>query len=339
MKRIGLLTSIGLILIATGCGKKPSAIVDFEYTLQPKEPLAEQYMSIAVYDARMAGDKGEFDEKKWSEMTADLVQYHLQQAAENYEIPIKLVDREHLTITMEEKDLAAADITDAGDEIASAQVEGATAILTSEVTVKVDKQKGKGRTVSSIGGFAGRWGGGGHAGSSEVDKESRNITVTCAFALKDAANNSAIAAHNGKPAQHYERGKTSPFFGGSKTESDMTPRDKVIGEIVEAELQKFLVKFVPTEVTAQVTVKAGAHEMSEAGVRSLRIEDYETALANFKAAIAEEPDDHKSCFGAGVCCEKLGNMDDATKYYKTARSIKPKEPVYGESLNRVSTVG
>ena len=157
--------------------------------------------------------------------------------------------------------------------------------------------------------------------------------------LKDAADNSAIAAHNGKPAQYYQRGKPSPFFGSSKTEADMTPRDQVIGEIVDAELQKFLVKFVPTEITAQVTVKAGAHEMSEAGVRALRIDDYETALANFKAAIAEEPDDHKSCFGAGVCCEKLGNADDAAKYYKMARSIKPKEAVYGESLDRVSTVG
>jgi len=338
MKRNCVLMMLGLVLIVTGCSKAPTAMVDFSYTIQPKQSLSDDYMNIAVYNARMEGDKGEFDEKKWSEMTADLIQYHLQQAAENHNIPLKLVDREHMKIALGEKDLAAADITDSGDEIASAQIEGATAILTSKIMVKIDKQKGKGRTVSGLGAIAGGWGGGGRVQTSEVDKESRNITVTCQFQLKDAANNSAIFAYSGKPAQHYEKGKTSPFFGGSKTESDMTPRDKVIGEIVEDQLKRFLVKFVPTEIEATCKVKASGHEMSVEGVRAMVIDDYETALSNFKQAIAEDRDDHKSLFGAGVCCEKLKKYGEALKYYKQARSLKSKEGQYSDAVARVSTM-
>ncbi len=235
MKRIGVLTTLALLMVITGCSKKPTAMVDFTYTIQPRQPLSADYMSIAIYDTRMEGDTGEYDQKKWSEMTADLIHHHLQQAAEKHGIPLKLVDRQHIKLALAEKDLAAADITDSGDDMASAQIEGATAILTSKVNIKIDKQKGKGRTISSLGAIAGGWGGGGHVGSSEVDKESRNITVMCQFQLKDAGTNSSVVSHTGDFEQRADKGKPSPFFGGSKTEADMTPRDQVIGDIVSLE--------------------------------------------------------------------------------------------------------
>ncbi|MBN2559671.1 MAG: tetratricopeptide repeat protein [Phycisphaerae bacterium] len=338
MTRIGAVTTLGLLLVFSGCGKKPLATVEFSYTMQPKEPLPERYMSIAVRNADVSGDTGEFDQRKWCEMTADLIQYYLQQAAEKYDIPLKLVDREHLKIALDEKDLADADITDTSDEIASAQIEGVTANLTSRIIVKIDKQKATGRTVSGLGGFASRWGGGGSVSTDEVERERRSITVTCQFQLKDAADNSAIAAHSGKPRQYHERTKTSPFFGGSKTEADMAPRDKVIGEIIEEELQKFLVKFVPTEIHAVCEVKASSHEMSVEAVRAMVIDDYETALAHFKQVIAEDRDDDKSLFGAGVCCEKLEKFDEALKYYKQAKSLKPKEEQYDDAIDRVSSM-
>lgn len=339
MKRVGVLATVGLLLVVTGCGKKPGTLVDFSYTVQPKQPLAEDYMNIAVYDARMEGDTGEFDQKKWSEMTADLLRHHLQQAAEKHSVPLKLVDRQHMKIALGEKDLAAADITDSGDEIASAQIEGATAILTSKVTIKIEKQKGKSRTISSLGAIAGSWGGGGHVGTSEVDKESRSITVMCQFQLKDAGTNSIIVSHTGDFEQRHDKGKPSPFFGGSKTEADMTPRDKVIGDIVRGQIKDFLVKFVPTDLKAECHVKASAHEMSAEGVYALRTRDYEAALSNFKQAAGENREDHKSLFGAGVCCEAMKNYNEALRYYRQARDIKPKEAQYRDAVDRVSMLG
>jgi len=334
-----LLVVLSLFAIASGCGPKgPVATVDFSSVIQPKQPLDQKYMTIAVRNADVTGDTEEFDQKKWSVMAADMIQNGLQQAAEKYDVPLKLVDREHLKLAMEEKDLAAAGITDSGDKVASAQIQGATAVVTSKVTIKVDKQKGKGRTITDLGGWATGYGGGGHVHTEEVDKESRNITVQCQFQLKDAATNELIASHTGKPSQEFTKaGRTSPFFGGSKTEADMTPRDKIIGEKIDLQLREFFVKFVPTEIEAQAIVKPGKHEMSVAGVRALVIDDYETALANFKQALAEDADDHRSLFGAGVAAEKMKKYDEALRYYKQAQSLEPKEDQYSDAVSRAAT--
>ncbi len=85
-------------------------------------------------------------------------------------------------------------------------------------------------------------------------------------------------------------------------------------------------------------MRPGKHEMSAAGVRALVVDDYETALANFKEAVAAEPNDHRSLFGAGVACEKLKRYDEALRYYKQAQSFEPKEQQYVESVNRAATL-
>lgn len=324
-----------VVVAVAGCGKKPTAIVDFSYTIQPKQPLTEE-LKIAVVDARMEGDKGEFDEKKWSGLAAEMIRSRLQNSTDAHKLPITLVDREHVKKSLAEKDLAAADLTDSPEELGSAKIEGANAMLTSKITIKIDKQKGKGRTVSGLGAVAGHWGGGGHVQTDEVDKESRNITVACQFQLLDVTKHAILVGYSGEPVQNFEKGKTSPFFGGSKTESDLTPRDKVIGAVVDDQLTKFLCKFVPTEIKDSCEVKAGGNKLSEEAVKAMVVDDYEGGLAKFKAAIAENADDHKSLFGAGVCCEKLEKLPEALKYYKQARSMEPKDEQYRAAVERVS---
>ncbi|MFQ5429944.1 MAG: tetratricopeptide repeat protein [Phycisphaerae bacterium] len=341
MNRQSMWVVVCLIAAASGCSKKPTAIVDFTYEIKPKQPLSEQYMKIAVVDARMeVEDKtGEFDQKKWSEMTADLIRSELKRSAERYHIPLELVDREHMKITLGEKDMAAAGITDSGDDAASAALVGANALLTSKVTIKIDKRKGKGRTIDAMNVMAWARGGGGGVHTSEVETESRNITVQCQFQLKDAATGREIESHTGRPSQHFDKARRpSPFFGSAKTEANMDARDQVIGQFVEKQLQQFLCKFMPVEIHASCEVKASSNENCIAGVQSLVVDDYETALQSFKQAIAEKPTDDRALFGAGVACEKLGRLDQALKYYKLARSYEDDEPKYAEAVERVQSM-
>jgi tetratricopeptide (TPR) repeat protein len=315
----------------------PTATVNLNRELAPKTQLPEKYMLMAVMNARMEGDTTEFDQSKWSEMTANLIQGKLEQAAEQYKIPIKLVDREHLKMTMGEKDLAAAGVSDGGDQRASAKVQGANAILSSKVTIKIDKQKGHGKTIDAIGAIGWARGGGGSVAGSDVEKESRNITVQCQFQLKDAGTNEIIVSHNGMPSEHFDKAKTpSPFFGGSKTEANMAPRDKVIAVMIEEQAQDFLCKFIPVQACCSVQVQPSRNKESVAGVRDMVTDDYASALNHFKQAIASNPNDHESCFGAGVCLEKMNRPDEALKQYKLAASIKPKEAKYNEAVQRVS---
>lgn len=340
MKRALGLTGVCLFMVlSVGCTKSPTATVQFSQVVEPKSPLSEQYMQIAVLNATLEGSSDEVDQAKWAGMTADMIQHYLEQASERYKIPIRLVDREHLTFAMGEKDLAAAGVTDGGDELAAAQVKGASAILTSKVTVKIDKQVGKQRTIDAMGVFASAWGGGGGIDTEEVDEEARNITVTCQFQLKDPATNDIVISHNAMPSQEYAKTKSSFFFGSGQTEADMTPRDKVIGAMIEKHAQDFLAKFVPVETSAEVIVEPSKNENSIAGVRALVTDDYESALAKFKAAISEDQNDDESLFGAGVACEKLHRYDEAKKYYKLAQSLDIENPQYNSAVARINRMG
>jgi tetratricopeptide (TPR) repeat protein len=345
MKRAAGLVGMCLVWVqVVGCGPKtPTARVAFSQLIEPKSPLSSQYMQIAVMNANMEGSSDEVDQSKWAGMTADMMQHYLEQASEKYNIPIKLVDREHLKIAMGEKDLAAAGITDSGDEVAASQVKGASAILTSKVTVKIDKQVGKKRTIDAMSVIGGGWSHGGFGGGSvdteEVDEEARNITVTCQFQLKDPATNDIVVSHNAMPSQEYAKTSSSFFFGSSKTEADMTPRDKVIGAMIEKHAQDFLAKFVPIETSAEVTVEPSKNENSIAGVRALVMDEYESALAKFKAAISEDQNDDESLFGAGVACEKLKRYDEARKYYKLAQSLDTENANYNAAVARIGRMG
>ena len=326
-------------LVLAGCGPKGrTATVDFNQKMEPKTTLSEQYMQMAVMDARMGGDTTEFDQAKWSDMTAKMIQFYLEEAASKHNIPIKLVDREHLKMTMGEKDLAAAGITDSGDNIASAQVQGAKAILTSQVTIKIDKQVGKKRTINPMSaiGLGGLSGG---VDSEQVDEEARNITVQSQFQLKDSATNDIIISHNSKPSQDFSKTKASPFFGSSQTEAEMTPRDKVIAGMIESQAKEFLAKFVPIEMQTNVMVESGRNEKCITAVNSINAEDYDSALTNFQQAIGENADDHRALFGAGVCCEKLGRAEEARKYYKQALSLDSDEPKYKAAVERINKMG
>lgn len=340
MRRASLLFTMVMGAVLAGCGPKSrTASISFNRMIEPKATLSEQYMEIAVMNAQMGGDTGEYDQDKWSRMTADMMQFYLEQASEKHNIPIKLVDREHLKMAMGEKDLAAAGVTDGGDNIASAQVQGAKAILTSKVTIKIDKQVGKKRSIDAMSVIGSAWGGGGGVDTEEVDEEARNITVQSQFQLKDSATNDIVVSHNAMPTQDFSKTKASPFFGSSQTEADMTPRDKVIAGMIESQAKDFLAKFVPVEIESKVTVESGKNEKCIAAVNSLNAEDYDSALTNFKQAIGENPDDHRALFGAGVCCEKLGQTDDARKYYKQALSLDSEEPKYKAAVERINKMG
>lgn len=331
---------IASMLASAALGGRPTATVNFHQLVEPKTKLSPQYMEIAVMNANMEGSTtGEFDEAKWSKMTADMIQYYLEQAAEKYNMPIKLIDREHLKIAQGEKDLASAGVTDKGDAVGAAQFKGAGSILTSKVTVKVDKQVGSKRRIDALSLVGGAMSHGSGIRTEEVDQESRNITVTCQFQLKDPATNDIIVSHNAPPSQEFTNAKASRYFGSSKTEANMTPRDQVIGGMIERAVQEFLSKIVPVEVSATVTVKSSRHGDCEAGVNAMVMEDYQRALGLFKGCLAKHAKDDCAMFGAGVCCEKLKMYDEAKRYYRQAQSYEPNDPEYNAAVARISHMG
>lgn len=168
----------------------------------------------------------------------------------------------------------------------------------------------------------------------------RTITLAGNLRLVDAATGRTWATHE-ISAQTLEEEKSYPFKDASRL--SMPPEEKIIRDMLDQEIRKFCGAIVPITFEQEWRVKSSANENSQLGVKYLRVGDNAAALAAFERALADNPDDDRSCFGAGVACENLGRLDDARRYYRDAvmacddRTIDNKDPEaqYEKALRRV----
>ena len=114
----------------------------------------------------------------------------------------------------------------------------------------------------------------------------------------------------------------------------MTPRDEIIGAAVESGARQFLARIIPCTVWYEVELKSSGNECCAKGVSFLRGDMIEEAMQQFKMALAEDPEDHRAAFAAGIACEMIGNYPEALNYYKRA-CVMDNKPEYIEAKNRL----
>jgi tetratricopeptide (TPR) repeat protein len=323
---IGLIAVAGLVLGVAGCnGGGEKATVAFEYMLNPTTQLPPGLTSVAVLNAQV----NEVTDTKWSEMAANYVQHLIQEANEKYGTNLEVADRKQTSNVMKEQDLAAAGMVPASKAGAVAKLLGVQGLVMTEINVKVETHQGKGRTISAMDMFAGGGHGWGHGGggvqTEEGETVSRNITVQTDFKLVDSATGKNWVTYSPRPYRQSDKTHISPFFGSSKTEAALTPRDEIIGAAVEAGARAFVSKLVPCAVPVEIAVQSSKQENCVRGVKLLRADMYTEALAEFKLALAQNPEDDRAAFGAGVSCEATGDFDQALSYYKQAVMLKDRE--------------
>ncbi len=307
-------------LAATGCksggGGGEVAQVNVRYTVQPTMDLPRGLERVAVLDAETTDDA----EKKWSELAANMISGLLDQAARSgAERKLTVVDRQNLKKVMAEKDLALSGLISGARAAEASKLLGVQGMIASSIKVKVEKHTGKGRTLSAA--SVGAWarGGWGSVDTEEVEKVTRNITVQCHFRLLDAANAKVLIDHVSPTLRKTDKTETSAFFGSSKTEAELTPRDKIIGELVEKEVRKFIGQFFPISIDEVVTVESSGNDACKAGVRFLSAGEYDEAIRMFDQAIASsEGGDKYAAFGKGVAYEAKGDYSKALDAYRTA---------------------
>ena len=310
----------GMCVGAAGCkgggGDKEVAQVTISYRATPTTALPRGMSTVAVLDAETTDEA----EKKWSEMSATMISGLLDRAARKEGVKLTVADRQNLKKVMAEKDMAAAGLVDGAKASQMGKVLGVQGMIASAINVKVEKHKGKGRTIDAMSIAAWRYGGSGAVKSEEIDKVTRNITVQCHFRLLDSNTGKVVIDHVSPTLRQMEKTKTSPFFGASKTEAELTPRDQIIGTLVEKEVRRFIGQFVPIEIEETIEVQSSGNDACRAGVRFLVASEYDEAIGMFKQAIAEAKDgqDEYAVFGMGVACEAKGDLDQALNHYRTA---------------------
>lgn len=331
MKRaanLSLVIGLGVAAVmASGCTSQETYDVTIAYVLQPTDKLPEGLNSLAILDATAQFDGSEDSDraKKWSKIAADLMEEKIQASAIKYGTGLKVAKRQDTAKVLAEKDLKAAGLVDASTASKAGQLLNVQALITSKLNIRVEVKQGKKSTVDVTSLYGGGWHyggwGGGSAHAREADEIARNMTVQCSFAMLDAATSQAYLQYAPEPFQKFDHEAPGPVFGSSHSEASLDSVDAMIGELVKQGVREFVGMFVPSEVTYRYNLKSGKSKASAMAVRLLRADDVDGALQQYKAALAEDPEDHRSAFGAGVASELKGDWDAALKFYRQAAAM------------------
>jgi hypothetical protein len=323
------------VLLATlvGCGSKERAVVTIEYTLNASKGLPPGLESVDIAPAEL----GPATDEKWSDITADLLQALIEQSKDAYGVHLRVAAREQTKQVMQEADLNAAGLTEAVASGAPPKLMGIQAIITSKVNILEEVAHGKKTSMSSMDAFASAWsfggGGGGGMDTREVDKVKKNVEAQATFQLVDVKTGEVWVMYGDKESATEE---TNPsfFFGSGEGEAGLTPTDRIAGTLVERVAREFLSMLMPCQVTMEVEVESSGNKACARGVALMRADEYAEALSSLKAAMAEDPEDHRACFAAGVACEAMGRYEDAMSYYKKA-VVAADVPEYIEAKKRL----
>lgn len=313
---------IAVAVLTAGCGaKRESFDVTIAYVLEPTEQLPEGLTTVAVLDAGTKIDGSEDDDrsKKWSKIAADEMETLITEAAKKHGSPLTIAKRRETTKIMAEQDMKAAGLVDAGTAAQTGKLLDVQALITSELNIRVEVKEGKKSTfdITHIAAAAGRGfgAGSGSMGAREADEISRAMMLQCKFAMVDAATSDAYFDYTSSFRKHDHK-SPGAMFGRSASEASLDSVDMAIGDLVMQGVREFVSTFVPCEVAYAYHLESSKNEASAAGVAALRADDYETAMTHFEAAMAEDPEDHRSAFCMGVISELTGDWDAALKQYR-----------------------
>ena len=311
-----ILACVALVALLTGCANTEKAYVAFSYVVEPAQGLPAGMKTVSIKPAKV----GPTTDAKWSDLCATIVQQLVNESRNTFGTPITVTERFDTESALEENDLAASGMSTrrGGQDV---QFLAADAVILSKINVKIEKHVGKQRTLDGLflSGHGGHgWGGGStNIHTSEVDTVTRNMTVQTDFRLIDNTNNQ-VWAQSAATKHCTDRTKASPIFGSSKTEAELTPQDEIIATLVENAAREFIGKLMRCRIEVEAEVVSSANGMCAQGVRALRAEDFASALASFRAAIADNPRDHRALYAAGVAAEASGKYDVAYSYYRKA---------------------
>lgn len=352
---------VALAIPGAGCAGKEKYAVTVSYWVEPKQPLPDGLKAVAVLDSgvQAQGDKSNEREKKWSTIAADMIEAMLQNGEGTNGAKLAVAKRRDTTKILAEQDLKLAGLVEGAAATRAGKLLAVQGLITSKITVRVDIQKGTKSTVdwvSLMGGMAqqfqesrdrrdtrgrrdvrsGRapWyrdnrtykqqstaaGGGFSMKTKDVEEISRHLTVQCSFALIDATTGQAIAQYSPPPYQKKDKASPHFLFGSSMSEADLDPVDHFIGELVERATQEFVGMLVPVRVECKYDL-VGKGKDGEAGIRSLRADDYRTAIEHFEVELTKKPKEHETAFAMGVTYELMGDRDRALECYRRAAAM------------------
>ena len=318
---------LGVALGSGLCLAGEEATVRIRHVLEPSRGIPEGIKALAILDAGVSHENDALrTETDWSILAANCVQHLLQQAVAAYGVELQIVDRRHTAAVLKEHDLAAAGLIPDQTAGAAARLLEVQGLILAEIHVRIGQRR-ESRPAIDLGGLLDelgrdkrkpRGGRGKAPRSAEVLKE--HVTVQTVFHLFDAKTSRNWVTY-AKLHRYADKPGLKDFIGGLLPGEDDDPRDQIIEQAVQRGAREFVGMLVPLEVEYEVTVKSSGHDACEEGVRALRAAMYDQAITQFKQALADDAEDDRAAYAAGVAAEAAGRYEPALGFYRQACRI------------------
>lgn len=230
---------------------------------------------------------------------------------------VQLVSRDELDAYLREKDLKLADVVEHDQLSEKAKLLDIDLYILGQISGHtVVRTRTKSSPASVLGSFVPYAGGASSALSRPKQEVTRTITIAGNLKAQDAKTGKLWLTHD--ITQQKIEDKKPRLWEGDVYPEDLMPEEQQIKRLLDPEVRRFVGRMLPTPWYVDCTVRSSGNADSKEGVRSLELQEDESALAAFQAALAENPRDHRSAFGAGVACERLGRLREAKEYYRQA---------------------
>jgi hypothetical protein len=276
-----------------------------------------QGTSTGTYMVEHVNTAGEM----WSNLVESQVREILAERAKAAGKRVVLVDRAHLAQAMKEHDLKAADIVE-GDKVSDkAKMLGYDLLIVGKIdgTTSVETEVDKPIWTKVISVFAGP------LADNPRQRIRRTMTVGGSIQAIDGATSEVLVTH-ALSHQSVTDKTSTPFIGGGGTRMSLVPEEQEIKDLLEIDARRFVGRMVPTPIKVDLMVNC-SFGCSSDGVKALGV-DNTAALACFKKALADKPDDCNAAFGVAVACELMHELGEAQKNYELALKLARRDPKF-----------
>jgi len=314
---------VGLVLGLPGCEKRSKHVVQVRYVQPPKVGMPEGLEAIAFIPFSQAiEDKDNLysaKEKKWGDHVVSAVASRMEEYSREFNIPLRIVDRDAVAAIMKEKDLADAGLAEENKALQLGKLAQAQAICYGKVAINIRTVRGSAKTIKL------RRSGYGLTPYTET-KESlqRTITVASSMKLVAVATGRSLLTFTKTRSQTVKR-KPGLFMGEDASEDQLQPEDQAIRDLLEEMVEEFVAQLMPHKVVADVRLAKAKNKNAESATRLIMTGEYDEAISLLKESLDAESDDHGAWYNLGVAYELAGKPDQALKCYSTAYRISDKD--------------
>jgi hypothetical protein len=267
-------------------------------------------------------------EKKWGDEIIAAIAQKIQESSREFELPLKVVERESVAAIMKEKDLIDAGLAEENKAVQLGKLAKAQAICYGRVVIDIRTVEGQSKTLKF---YPGRRSMNVH--SEPVKRIKRTISVSATVKLVETATGKSIITFNRRSSQTADL-KPGMLMGEDAQEINLRPEEDVIERLITTIVDEFVGQIVPYEVRYEVKIVKPKGKLAKGALKYLRIGEYEKAENLFREGLEVKPDDHGAWYDLGLIYEIKGNLKEAQKCFMRAYNGK-EEDVYYRAVKRV----